>query len=101
MIDDLHRMTDLQNMLKRMGGLSAVFRVRSETIGVHGFLAFSEMMDAYIELCRRNILAKTDYAKGPLMVDDQARLEIGQAFAKIFGYEPLQFFKTAPKPEDK
>lgn len=99
MISDPNRMVDLQNMLKRMGGVSAVFRVRSETIGHHGFLAFSEMMDAYIELCRRNLVAKNDYDRGALTIDDQARTEIAMAFVKIFGQEPQQFFKTAPKPE--
>ena len=99
MIEDLHRANDLDNMLKRMGGVSSVFRVRSETIGAKGFQAFSEMMDAYIELCRRNLVAKTDYDKEALAIDDQARTEIAMAFAKVFGQEPQQFFKAAPKPE--
>lgn len=99
MIDDLHRLNDLQNMLKRMGSVTAVFRVRSDTIGAHGFLAFSELMDTYIELCRRNLAAKTDFVKEPLTVDEQARTEVTQAFAKIFGQEPVQFLRSAPKPE--
>lgn len=99
MIEDMNRLTDLQNMLKRMGGVSAVFRVRSETIGVHGFQAFSGLMDTYIELCRRNLAAKTDYATEPLVIDDQARSEATLAFTKIFGQDPVQFLKPpAPKP---
>lgn len=99
MISDPNRMVDLQNMLKRMGGVSAVFRVRSETIGHHGFLAFSEMMDAYIELCRRNLAANNDFATGPLVIDDQLRTELVPAFAKIFGQEPLQLLKPPTKPD--
>ena len=76
-----------------------LFRSRSETIGAKGFQAFSEMMDAYIELCRRNLAVKTDYDREALTIDDQARTEIGMAFVKIFGQEPQQFFKAAPKPE--
>ena len=99
MIEDQNRLTDLQNMLKRMGGVSAVFRVRSEIIGFPGFLAFSELMDAYIELCRRNLAANNDFAHGPLAFDDQVRAEVVPVFAKIFGQEPLQFLQSAPKPE--
>ena len=99
MIEDQHRVTDLQNMLKRMGGVSAVFRVRSESIGANGFLAFSELMDAYIELCRRNLAAQTDFAKESLTIDDQARVEFVQTFVKIFGIEPHQLQKAPPKPE--
>jgi len=96
-IDDLHRLNDLQTMLTRMGGVTAVFRVRSDTIGARGFMAFSELMDAYIELCRRNVLAKTDYDREPLVVDDQARAEVIMAFTKIFGQDPVQFLRP-PKP---
>jgi len=96
-IDDLHRLNDLQAILKRMGGVSAVFRVRSETIGARGFTAFSELMDVYIELCRRNVLAKTDYDKEPLVFDDQARAEVTMALTKIFGQDPAKFL-TPPKP---
>jgi hypothetical protein len=99
-IEDVHRLTDLQNMLKRMGGVTAVFRVRSETIGAHSFTAFSELMDAYIELCRRNILAKTDPLKEPMAVDDQARSEVTLAFTKIFGQDPAQFLKPS-KPANE
>jgi hypothetical protein len=99
-IDDLHRLNDLQNMLKRMGAVSAVFRVRSETIGAPGFLTFSELMDAYIELCRRNVLARTDYVKEALAVDDQARTEVTQAFTKVFGQDPAHFLKSAPTKPD-
>jgi hypothetical protein len=98
MIQDMNRLTDLQNMLKRMGGVSAVFRVRSETIGFNGFLAFSEMMDAYIELCRRNLLARNDFGNEPLAIDDQVRSEVVLAFTKIFGQDLAQFLKPAPKP---
>ncbi len=99
MIEDQSRLTDLQNMLKRMGGVSAVFRVRSEVIGFPGFQAFSELMDAYIELCRRNLAANNDFAKGQLVIDDQVRTELVPAFAKIFGQEPTQLLQAAPKPE--
>ena len=98
MIEDLHRMTDLQNMLKRMGGVSAVFRVRSESIGCNGFLAFSELMDAYIEACRRGLAAQNDFAKEGLTIDDQARNEFVLAFVKIFGVEPQQI-QRPPKAE--
>ena len=94
-----HRMTDLQNMLKRMGGVSAVFRVRSESIGCNGFLAFSELMDAYIELCRRNLTAQNDFAKDSLAIDDQARQEFVMAFVKIFGVEPQQIQKAPAKAD--
>lgn len=98
MIDDLNRLNDLLNMLKRMSAVTGVFRVRSETIGVPQFQAFSEMMDAYIELCRRNLQNKTDYIKEPLTLDDQARTELLAAFTKVFGAEPQQFLR-AVKPE--
>lgn len=99
MIEDQNRVTDLQNMLKRMGGVSAVFRVRSEIIGCPGVLAFSELMDAYIELCRRNLTAGNDFARGPLAIDDQMRTELVPAFVKVFGQEPAQVLQVAQKPE--
>jgi hypothetical protein len=101
-IADQNRMNELEHMLRRMGAVSSVFRVRSEVIGTPGFLAFSELMDAYIELCRRNVIAKNDYTKDPLMVDDQARSEITAAFTKVFGQDPAAFLRPpAPRPETK
>lgn len=102
MISDLNRQNELEHMLRRMGAVSSVFRVRSEAIGTPGFLAFSELMDAYIELCRRNVAAKGDYVREPLMVDEQARTEVITAFTRVFGQDPVAFLRPpAPRAETK
>ncbi len=80
-------------MVTRMGAVTSVFRVRSDAIGCARFLAFQELMDVFIKLCRQTMAEQNDFCKETLKVEDQDRTDVTNAFKAIFGYEPNDFFR--------
>ena len=93
MIQDLKRVKELENMITRMGGITSVFRVRSDSIGCSRFLAIQELMDVFIKVCQQTLAEKNDFCIETLKIDDKDRADVTNAFKAIFGYEPADFFR--------
>jgi hypothetical protein len=100
-IQDLKRAKELEQMLTRMGAVTSVFRVRSEAIGCARFLAFQELMDAFLKLCRQTLAGKDDFCAEPLWIDDKDRHDVTTAFKAIFGYDPEEFSRPAPESKEQ
>ena len=92
MIQDTKRAKELEHMIARMGGITSVFRVRSDSIGCSRFLAIQELMDVFIKVCQQTLAEKNDFCNETLKIDDKDRSDVTNAFKAIFGYEPTEFF---------
>ena len=101
MIQDLKRAKELEQMITRMGAVTSVFRVRSDVIGCARYLAFQELMDVFIKLCRQTLAEKDDFCFDTLKIDDKDRHDVTTAFKAIFGYEPAEFFRPATAGDEQ
>jgi hypothetical protein len=97
-IQDAKRAKELEQMIVRMGAITGVFRVRSDVIGCARFLAFQELMDVFVKLCRQTMAENKDFCIEALKVEDKDRADLISAFKGVFGAEPNAFF-GAPAAE--
>ena len=95
MIEDPKRARELEQMVTRMGAVTAVFRVRSDVIGCPRFQAFQALMDVFIKLCAQTLRENEDFCNEPLRIDGKDQQDVINAFKAIFGYEPADFFGTS------
>jgi hypothetical protein len=98
-IEDPKRHKELEGMVTRMGAVAAVFRVRSDVIGCHRFLAFEALMDVFIKLCRQTLAGNEDFCTEPLRIEAKDQQDVINAFKAIFGYEPADFFSSEESTE--
>lgn len=88
---DAGRMKELDGMVRRMGAIVSVFEVRSSTVGCKSFSAFRELMDAYIDLCSRQLKEGRDFDEAGLAPNAEDVERVNAAFERVFGKRPDQF----------
>ena len=87
---DAARLKELDAMTRRMGAVASVFDVRSSTIGDRSFNGFRDLMDIYIELCRRRLKQGKDFIEEGVDITAEDAARIDDAFARVFGRRPDQ-----------
>lgn len=88
---DANRFKDLDAMARRMGAIVSVFEVRSSTVGNKSFSAFRELMDAYVDMCTRQLKQGKDFVEGGVNPTSDDVERVSAAFERIFGRRPDQF----------
>ncbi|HEY9567872.1 MAG TPA: hypothetical protein VIR38_07270 [Thalassobaculum sp.] len=87
---DAARLKELDAMTRRMGAVASVFDVRSSTIGDRSFSGFRDLMDVYIELCRRRLKQGKDFIEDGVDITAEDAALIDAAFTRVFGRRPDQ-----------
>ena len=85
---DRNRATELDYMLRKMGGIISVFEVRSEPVGNARFGAFRIMMDIFHSMCKRSLDEQKDFINEMVDMTEEETEELKAAFEKIFGKPP-------------
>ena len=87
---DKGRAQELDHMVRKMAGISAVFGMRSEVIENQSFMAFRYLLDAYVDLCGESLKAGKDFMDDglDLEINEGSRERLRAAFQAVFGVPP-------------
>ena len=85
---DRNRVIELDNMVRKMGGIISVFEVRSDGVGNPRFGAFRIMMDIFHSMCQRSLDQQKDFIDETVDMTEEEIEAVKAAFEKIFGKPP-------------
>lgn len=85
---DKQRLTTLDHMVRKMGGIISVFEIRSDPVGNARFSAIRELMDVYHDMCSRALKEGKDFLDEKVELDDTEKERLKAAFEKVYGVPP-------------